>query len=228
MEQSKNPLRKPQSKSKVKSSPSKPSFTIVAGPNGVGKSTFARTVLPHVVYINGDEIKRQAKLNLQPMDAFTLRSTIQEKINTLIKERKSFALESNLVSNYNYAIVGELNRKGYETILYYLGADDLTILNQRIEKRVREEGLHYVSPEDVKKRYQEALSKLPSNLKYFDKAIFIDNSLQGKWVTEVLHLANGVIVKDFGHEVKWLKGIMPTIKKLSNAYSKFTARGDDA
>lgn len=198
---------------------------MVAGPNGVGKSTFARTVLPHLMYINGDEIKRQAKLNNQPMDAFTLRSTIQGKVNTLIKENRSFALESNLVSNYSYSIVDELSKKGYETILYYIGADDLMILNQRIDKRVREEGLHYVSPEDVRRRYEEALLKLPSNLKYFDKVIFIDNSIQGNWIKEVLHLQKGVITKTFDFEPKWLKGIMPIIKKLSNAYSRLAAKG---
>jgi predicted ABC-type ATPase len=208
---------------RVESSQSNPpTFTIVAGPNGVGKSTFAKAVLTHVPYINGDEIKRLAELRGEPMDAFTLRSTIQEKIIEMKKEQKSFALESNLVSNHSYDICVELRAKGYTTILYYIGANELAVLNARIEKRVRK-GFHYISPEDVKSRYEEALIKLPSNLKHFDKAVFIDNSYQGKWITEVLQVENGVIVKAYD-KPQWLKGILPTIEKLSKAYALLRAK----
>jgi predicted ABC-type ATPase len=156
------------------------------------------------------------------MDAFTLRTTIQEKISELAKGKKSFALESNLVSNHSYDVCLELKARGYNTVLYYIGANELATLNARIEKRVRK-GFHYVSPQDVKRRYEESLMKLPSNIKYFDKAIFIDNSYHGRWVTEVLQLENGIIVK--AYEIpQWLKGILPIIEKLSKAYTLLRVR----
>ncbi len=189
----------------------------------MGKSTFARTYLSSFPYINGDEIKRQAELSGQRIDSFGLRTAVQSKINNHIFNKESFALESNLVSNYSFEIVPEVTSKGYHTSLFYLGAEDLSVLNARIQQRVAE-GLHFVSPQDVKERYQEALTKLPLNLKYFDKAVFLDNSVQGIDPTEVLELKKGIIEWRKDPLPFWLNNIFPIIEKLSKAYSKMNLR----
>jgi predicted ABC-type ATPase len=153
------------------------------------------------------------------MDAHSLRITVQEKIRDHTGKKESFAFESNLVSNYSYEIVTELSTKGYSTYLVYIGANELSTLNFRIDQRVQE-GLHYVSPEDVRQRYEEALRKLPSNLKHFDKVVFLDNSLQGEVPAEILHVEKGVIKWKSQQTPIWLNQILPTIQKLSAVYAK--------
>lgn len=189
----------------------------------MGKSTFARNYLPSFPYINGDEIKRQAELSGQRIDTHSLRLTVQDRINNHVQHKESFAFESNLVSNYSFDIVNDLSAKGYQTCLFYIGANDLAVLNSRIAQRVQE-GLHYVSPEDVKQRYQEALKKLPSNLKHFDKAVFLDNSVQGAAPTEILHLERGIIKWRTTAEPVWVAQILPTIQRLSSAYEKLAGK----
>ncbi len=157
-----------------------PSLTIVAGPNGAGKSTFARTALKDTLYINGDEIKHKAQEEGFHIDQFSLRIHIRELVNSYARERKSFSLESNLVSYYSYDIVKDLSAKGYFTQLLYFGVEKLQTLNDRIAERVKF-GQHYVSPHDVASRYHDPLSKLPVNLKPFNEASLIDNGLACCW-----------------------------------------------
>lgn len=189
----------------------------------MGKSTFARNYFSKYPYINGDEIKRQAELSGQQFDIHSLRLTVQDRINNHVQRKESFAFESNLVSNYSFDIVQDLSAKGYQTYLYYIGASDLKILNARIDQRVSE-GLHYVSPAEVKQRYEEALKKLPSNLKHFDKVSFLDNSVQGIEPSEVLKMERGVIKWISAETPTWLAQILPSIQRLSGAYEKLSGK----
>jgi predicted ABC-type ATPase len=132
-------------------------------------------------------------------------------------------MESNLVSNFSFEIVNDVATKNYSTALYYIGATDLTILNQRIQDRVLL-GLHYVSPADVQTRYNEALAKLPSNLKLFDRVSFLDNSSQGPAPTEALRLERGIVVWESPSLPQWLERILPSIRRLSAAYETLKSR----
>jgi predicted ABC-type ATPase len=197
-----------------------PRFLIIAGPNGAGKSTLAETYAKGLLYINGDEIKRVYKEETkQSIDQFSLRNLIRVKIDAYVRARESFAMESNLVSNYSYEIVQDLSSKGYQTELLYIGVNDLETLNLRIQQRVLL-GKHYISPKDVEQRYKEALQKLPSNLKLFDAASFFDNSVADSKPIELMQLRNGIIVSQQDQLPQWLLGRYPIIEKLSVAYRK--------
>lgn len=143
-----------------------------------------------------------------------------------VKGSKSFAIESNLVSNYSYEIIKDLSAKGYFTELIYIGVDKLDTLNERILERT-DLGEHYISPADVAQRYKEALSKLPVNLKYFDEAVFADNSQPGGNIREILQLQNGIIVARSQSMPTWINGILPIIERLSHAYESATKRTID-
>jgi predicted ABC-type ATPase len=115
-----------------------PKFLIIAGPNGAGKSTLAETYAEGLLYINGDEIKRTHKVATgMGIDQFSLRALIKSRIENHVRTRESFAMESNLVSNYSYEVVQDLSAKGYQTELIYVGVSYLNTLNKRIEQRVQ-------------------------------------------------------------------------------------------
>lgn len=145
-------------------------------------------------------------------------------MNQYVSERKSFALESNLVSNYSYDIVKDLSDKGYFTELLYIGVNDEQILNQRIAERVKL-GKHYVSPTDVSQRYKDSLSKLPANLKLFNEAVLVDNSNYAD-PREVLQLQDGIVVSKPDSLPEWLEKIFPTIQRLSSAYEAIREKGE--
>jgi predicted ABC-type ATPase len=197
-----------------------PRFLIVAGPNGSGKSTLATAFAKDLPYINGDEIKRSYKSETgNSIDQFSLRALIKIRVDEYVRTSKSFAMESNLVSHYSYAIVQELSLKGYHTELIYIGVSDLNTLNLRILQRTLL-GKHYISPSDVEQRYKEALDKLPPNLRFFDSAIILDNSFNDAKPTELMHIKRGVIISKAEVLPQWLESKYPIIEKLSNAYRK--------
>jgi predicted ABC-type ATPase len=140
-----------------------------------------------------------------------------------VQRKESFAMESNLVSNYSYDIVRDLSARSYQTYLLYIGASDLNTLNQRISQRVKE-GLHFISPLEVKQRYEEALKKLPSNLKHFDRVELLDNSIQGQAPSQILVMEKGIIKWKTEQTPTWLTSILPTIEKLSSAYEKISGK----
>lgn len=162
-------------------------------------------------------------MSAKTIHVHSLRAIIQAKINNHMLRKESFALESNLVSNYSYDIVRDLSAKNYKTYLFYIGAGDLNILNNRISQRVKE-GLHYVSPAEVKQRYEEALKKLPSNLKHFDKVLILDNSIHGQAPSEILKMEKGIVTWISQQTPTWLAPILPTIQKLSLAYEKVSGK----
>lgn len=61
--QSSSPNSSQNAEKKENTSSFGPKLKIVAGPNGAGKSTFAEAMLVDMPYINGDEIKRLARIN---------------------------------------------------------------------------------------------------------------------------------------------------------------------
>jgi predicted ABC-type ATPase len=197
-----------------------PNFLIVAGPNGSGKSTWATAFAKNMPYINGDEIKRSYKSETgNSIDQFSLRALIKSRVDEYAAANKSFAMESNLVSHYSYAVAQDLSRRGYRTELVYIGVSDLNTLNLRILQRTLL-GKHYISPTDVEQRYKEALDKFPSNLKFFDSATILDNSFDDSKPTELMHLKRGIIISKVDVLPPWLEHKYPIIEKLSKAYQK--------
>ena len=92
----------------INSPSNNPIFAIVGRTNGAGKSTFAKIFIPGIPYINGDEIKRLAKQDGQRIDTFGLRILIQDRVQSHIRALESFAMESNLVSNFSFEIVNDV------------------------------------------------------------------------------------------------------------------------
>ena len=89
----------------------KPYFVVLAGPNGVGKTTFARANLPELIdssaFLNADEIAR----SIQPDD---VASVAIEAGRRLIRERRirlgkgeSFCVETTLATRTLLRFVNE-------------------------------------------------------------------------------------------------------------------------
>ena len=170
-------------------------------------------------YINGDEIKRIARLRGKPIDVYESRREVNERVQNNFKKRQSFGIESNLTSNSSYEIAKEANNQGYQTKLFYIGVDELEKLNQRIDERVIR-GFHYISPQEVALRYQDSLNRLPGNLKWFDEANIFDNSVQigsedgseeFTIPTLVLRAEKGILTSLDPSPPKWLQPILPRI-----------------
>lgn len=146
----------------------RPFFYVVAGPNGVGKSTASFQYLPNgVEFINSDDIVRQIR-GTQTHQEVVQRMTDEEaqrRISQHIQRRESFAVETNLHEEATWQYFLSIQRLDYSFRLLFLCVDDLPILYGRVTSRHLQGG-HFVRQDVVRGRYESGLALLNH---FFDK-----------------------------------------------------------
>ncbi|MCW3106067.1 MAG: hypothetical protein JWQ09_573 [Segetibacter sp.] len=136
-----------------------PILYILAGPNGAGKTTWYTTAIEQefihssLPFINVDlitlhDLGGYSEENFAKADAIA-----RERIGNYIHKGESFMIESNLSKASEYEWIQLMIKKGYETVLYFLGTDDLEININRVKKRVKEGG-HDIPESIIEHRYK--------------------------------------------------------------------------
>lgn len=155
-----------------------PFFYVVAGPNGVGKSTTAFQYLPSgVELINSDDIARQFRLE-QVHQEVVQRLTNDESVRRIqqhLRKREAFAVETNLHEEETWHYFLAMQRAGYELRLIFLCTSDLTTLNNRVINRHLQGG-HFVREDVVRGRYEAGLILLNHFFNEPDTLTLIDSS----------------------------------------------------
>jgi len=130
---------------------------IIAGPNGCGKTTFAKEFLKKkkLPFLNADEIA--AKINPHDVAAvkFQAGKKFLNKIQDYIKNEKSFAVESTLSGKYLLDIITALKKKKFKIHIIYIFLDCPPLAIERIKIRVQKGG-HFVPDEDVIRRFSRS------------------------------------------------------------------------
>jgi len=165
----------------------RPQCIIIAGVNGVGKSTFYSSneyLFTGTIRINADEILRQQHGDWRK-SADILRAMRQEliKIHQAIKEKQAFHMETTLSGNARTLldIIAEARQQKFEISLYYLAVRSPQTAVERVQIRVKKGG-HGVPEQTVLKRYVKTLSNLPKIAKVADRVRIFDNDVSNKLI----------------------------------------------
>ncbi len=129
---------------------------IIAGPNGSGKTTFARMFLPDFVkcpnFVNADLIAQ----GLAPFEpraaAVQAGKLVLQQIHEYAKRGLDFSFETTLSDKAYASLLTGLKPKGYALHFFFLWLPGAELAIARIKERVREGG-HYVPAEDVRSRF---------------------------------------------------------------------------
>jgi predicted ABC-type ATPase len=143
---------------------SQPHLWLIAGANGVGKTTYAFKTVPaltgSVHFINLDEIAK----GLAPLAPQTARMRAGRvafgAIEEMIVERQSFSLETTLAGAAQHQVIANAKNAGYQTHLLFFFVDHVEICLERIKRRVAEGG-HFVPEADARRRFVRGLKNLP-------------------------------------------------------------------
>lgn len=151
-----------------------PTLWLIAGANGVGKTTYAfrhiRAVSGSNHFINLDEIAR----GLSPLEpqaaaeraARVALETIKWHLSYPkptpphnLEFRKDFSLETTLSGRTHLGIIRRAQAAGYRVNLLYFAVQDVETCLDRIARRVSEGG-HDVPEADVRRRFTRSLANL--------------------------------------------------------------------
>lgn len=127
---------------------------IIAGPNGVGKTTFARSFLPEEAqcprFINADLIAAGLSPFAPEAAAIKAGRLMLEEIAECARRGESFAFETTLSGLGYLAHIRRWREQGYHVSLFFLSLPDADAAVARVAGRVRQGGHHI--PEDVIRR----------------------------------------------------------------------------
>lgn len=146
-------------------------FTIIAGVNGVGKSSFIGAKKDNTwgVIIDPDEIAKESELSdfAAGRKALALRSYC-------LKNGISFTQETTLSGRSIKEAIRAAKLEGYYIRMFYIALDSAQESIWRIANRVRKGG-HYIPDAKVNSRFAARWKELTEVLPFCDEASFFDN-----------------------------------------------------
>ena len=175
-----------------------PKLYILAGANGSGKSTIAKVLLPTegIVCVNPDEIAKELNPDNPVSVQIQAGKETLKRIDALLGERKSFAIESTLSGLGYLAVLQKAKASGYETLICYTFVDSPEVCIARIENRVKNGG-HFVPSEDVRRRYYRSkrnfLERYSREVDYW--MLCYNGETNPAVVAECHHGSEGVIIQ---------------------------------
>jgi len=133
---------------------------IIAGPNGSGKTTFAKKFLPNYAkcpnFVNADLIAQGLSPFSPRSAAIRAGRLVLEQIHRLADKGVDFAFETTLSGKSYLPFLDELNKKGYAISIFFLWIPNAELAMNRIKDRVAAGG-HDVPAIDVKRRFQRGV-----------------------------------------------------------------------
>ncbi len=129
-------------------------IVIIAGGNGVGKTTFARAFLQEYDYefLNADEIAKSLSAENPSEKKISAGKLFFKRLNETVEQNKSLLIESTLSGRYLQKFINRLQKQNYQINIIFIFAESPEILIERIAERV-EKGGHFVPDEDVRRRF---------------------------------------------------------------------------
>ncbi|UZF90341.1 AAA family ATPase [Bosea sp. NBC_00550] len=165
-----------------------PQFWIVAGPNGVGKTTYAfrhiKAVSGSTRFVNLDEIARGLSPLDPSMEQQRAARVALELTRSLIADQRSFSIETTLSGKTHLRTIEAAREAGFVVNLLYFLVASPDISLARIARRVSEGG-HDVAEADVRRRFERSIANLPAYIGTVDQWRVFDNAtLRPKVIAE--------------------------------------------
>lgn len=153
---------------------------IISGCNGAGKTTASITILPEIFeckeFVNADEIAK----GLSPFNpesvAIQAGKLMLERINYLLTQNDSFAIETTLSTKSYQNLVTQAHEKGFYVQLLYFWLPSPEFAAARVAQRVKEGG-HNIPKDVIYRRYYAGIKNLfEIYMPIVDYCMIIDNA----------------------------------------------------
>jgi len=133
---------------------------IIAGPNGSGKTTFAKKFLPDYAecpnFVNADLIAQGLSPFLPRSVAIKAGKLVLAQIHEFAEKGVDFGFETTLSGKSYVKLLKKLKEKGYQLHLFFLWIPGPQLAIDRIKGRVAEGG-HDVPVRDIRRRFGRSI-----------------------------------------------------------------------
>ncbi|MBX7244572.1 MAG: zeta toxin [Candidatus Sumerlaeaceae bacterium] len=158
----------------------KPLCIIIAGPNGSGKTTFAREFLPKdagvMHFVNADLIAGGLAPLRPEAGAVAGGRIFLSELDRLARAREDFAFESTLSGHTYINRLKAWKAAGYRLEIIYLRLESYQLAVRRVAMRVKQGG-HHVPEADIRRRFVRGWNNFLSIYRpMVDKWTLYDNS----------------------------------------------------
>ena len=175
-----------------------PELTIIAGCNGSGKSTFAKSFLPPVVVsFDYDKLflrNYDSLLDSDFRDEMAKNMTtaaFEEAANGAIQRKIDFCYETNF-DTYPVLWAERFKAAGFTLSLIFFCLENQEIARKRIEVRTENKG-HFVSNTTIDFKWKAGYKNANLHYQMFDKLLIVDNSKHNELFTNLIQIQNGQI-----------------------------------
>lgn len=134
-----------------------PEAVIIAGANGAGKTTFARSFVPArfpgAHFLNADEISRESPAW---SSHFAAGREMLARLRAAVEQRQDFAIETTLASRSYAQHIPVWREKGYRVTLHFIEVPSADFAVERVAQRVANGG-HNIPEPDIRRRFDRGL-----------------------------------------------------------------------
>ena len=144
---------------------------IIAGPNGSGKTTFARKIYPHLIeegaFLNADIIAQKLSPDDVGRVALSAGKQFLGELDRRLLHDQSILLETTLSGKSLLSKIKEAQEREFNVTLIFLWISTPELCDFRVKGRVASGG-HNVPFQDIRRRYDRGLHNLPQYLNEVD------------------------------------------------------------
>lgn len=197
----------------------RPRLTIVAGPNGVGKSTFVAELVESGydigTFVNPDVIARSLQDSsgdaepLTNLDLAAGRETLR-LTRELIARQQNFTRETTLSGNEILRTMQAAKDAGYEVNLMFIGVDSVGTSKSRVRNRVQEGG-HDIPETAQDRRFERSFQNAPRAAAIADRAYFFHSGEAGYEL--VAEIESGRVIRANLELVSWTEGALTGLER---------------
>lgn len=155
-----------------------PVLTVIAGPNGSGKTILTRQLMRDGVdfgeYINPDDIAAglDGSYDERVQEA---QQEAERRRQACLSRRVDFSFETVMSHPSKLDVLRRARRRGYFVVLFFVATENPRLNVDRVAQRVALGG-HDVPREKILERYERVLGLLPNAIRLADRTVLFDNS----------------------------------------------------
>jgi predicted ABC-type ATPase len=185
----------------------KPFLVILAGPNGVGKTTFARANLVEFIrsdaFLNADDVAREMRPDDVAAVAVGAGRRLLDERQARLAAGQSFCIETTLATRTLLRFVKQAQDAGFRTRLIFLFTPYPQLNELRVKQRVMAGG-HNVDTATIYRRHRKGLQSLAAYWDICDEAVLFDARTDKPRETLVKDGSGTRVTDRFGW--MWLRG----------------------